>query len=59
MMVCEVNVVVVGDGFCTGVVDFGGGMVVGGCVAEIVKTKFSWMCLEIVDEKIERRKCKK
>jgi len=38
MIVCEVCGVVVGDGFCAGVVGLGGGMVVGACVAEIVKT---------------------
>jgi len=42
MNIWEVYVVVVGaGGFGAGVAGFGGGMVVGGCVAEIVKTKCS------------------
>jgi len=57
MIVCEAYVVVVGaGGLGAGVVGLGGGMVVGGCVAEIVKTKFSWICLEVKDEKIVGKK---
>jgi len=38
MIVCGVYGVVVGGGLCAGVVGFGGGgVVVGGCVAEIIK----------------------
>lgn len=55
-IVCEVYVMVVGAGGFGADVGFGGGMVVGGCVAEIVKTKFSWICLEVKDEKILGRK---
>lgn len=47
MMVCEVYVVVVGAGLGAGVVGFGLGVVVGACVAEIVKTEWSLFVYDI------------
>lgn len=46
MIVCEVYAVVVGAGLFAGVVVFGGGggMVVGACVAEIVRRHGIYLC---------------
>jgi len=48
MIVCGVYGVVVGGGLCAGVVGLGGGVVVGGCVAEIMKTAWQLFMYDIV-----------